>query len=142
MAESSLNVNRVAMRVPPFWPHDPQLWFTLLEGQFLVSGIFNDDTKYGYVIGSLEARYAAAVKDLIISPPVTEKHNSLKKELITGLPTSQQHKTRQLLEREEIGDRKPSQFLRRLRYLGVTLLLSHCYVGFGPANFHNISKLF
>jgi len=30
---------------------------------------------------------------------------------------SQEHKTRQLLEHEEIGDRKPSQFLRHLRQL-------------------------
>jgi len=35
--------------------------------------------------------------------------------VIKRLSPPQEHKTRQFLEHEEIGDRKPSQFLRRLR---------------------------
>lgn len=111
-------VSRVAVKVPPFWPHDPELWFAQLEGQFLVNGITSDNTKYGYVIGSLEARYAAEVKDVIINPPGVGKYAKVKTELIARLSMSQEVKIRQLLEKEEVGDRKPSQFLRRLRDLG------------------------
>lgn len=111
-------VSRIAVRVPPFWPHDPELWFAQLEGQFLVNNITSDSTKYGYVVGSLEARYAAEVKDVIINPPSSGKYAKVKTELIARLSLSQEVKIRQLLEKEEVGDRKPSQFLRRLRDLG------------------------
>lgn len=112
------SISRVAIRVPPFWPADPALWFAQLEGQFLINGIVRDDTKYGYVIGNLEAKYASEVKDIIIAPPETDKYDRLKQELIARLSATQEQKTRQLLEREELGDRKPSQFLRCLRDLG------------------------
>lgn len=111
-------VSRVSIRVPPFWPNDPELWFAQLEGQFLIHQISNDNTKYGYVIGNLEARYAAEVKDIIVSPPSADKYNKLKTELIARLSMSQERKIRQLLEKEEVGDRKPSKFLRALRDLG------------------------
>lgn len=117
-AEEPSNVSRVAIRVPPFWPADPALWFGQLEGQFLINGVTRDDTKYGYVIGNLDAKYAAEVKDIITAPPDTGKYDKIKRELIARLSATQEQKTRQLLEREELGDRKPSQFLRRLRDLG------------------------
>lgn len=117
-AEQQAAVSRVAIRVPPFWPADPFLWFAQLEGQFLIHNITRDDTKYGYVIGNLEARYAAEIKDIIVAPPATGKYEKLKTELISRLSSTQEQKTKQLLEREELGDRKPSQFLRRLRDLG------------------------
>ncbi|XP_018332529.1 uncharacterized protein LOC108742025 [Agrilus planipennis] len=50
----------------------------------------------GYVLGNLDPRYAAEVRDIIINPPATEPYATIK---------------------EEIGDRKPSQFLRHLRSL-------------------------
>lgn len=116
--ENLTSIQRVGIRVPPFWSADPILWFGQLEGQFLINNITSDDTKYGYVIGNLEARFAAEVKDIIISPPATGKYLKIKTELIARLSSSEQHKIKQLLEREELGDRKPSQFLRRLQDLG------------------------
>ena len=57
------------------------------------------------------------VRDILTNPPSREKYTKLKTELIRRLSASQDQKTRQLLEHEEIGDRKPSQFLRHLRNL-------------------------
>lgn len=65
------------------------------------------------MIGTLEARYSAKVKDVIVNLSSSEKYETLKRELIDRLFTIQEHHTRKLLEREETGDRKPSQFLRR-----------------------------
>ena len=110
-------IHRVQMRVPPFWPNDPEMWFAQVESQFLVSGITSDDTRYGYVAGNLEARYASEVRDVLTAPPAAGKYEKLKAELIRRLSTNQEEKTKQLLEREDLGDRKPSQFLRRLQQL-------------------------
>jgi hypothetical protein len=52
-----------------------------------------------------------------MTPPSDSKYVKIKSELIKRLSASQEEKTHQLLERVEIGDRKPSQFLRHLQNL-------------------------
>ncbi|GBP33839.1 hypothetical protein EVAR_20950_1 [Eumeta japonica] len=76
---------RVGLRVPPFDPDDPTLWFAQIEE--------------------------------------TGKYDKLKTELVKWLSVSQERKIKQLLMHEELGDRKPSQFLRHLKSLaGPTVL--------------------
>ncbi|EZA62169.1 hypothetical protein X777_06120, partial [Ooceraea biroi] len=57
------------------------------------------------------------VKDVITSPPAERKFDEMKKALVQRLATSQQQCTRQLIEHEELGNRKPSQFLRHIKTL-------------------------
>lgn len=111
------SVDRTNVKVPPFWPEKPSLWFAQLEGQFVLNGIKNDATKYYYVSANLDNRYAMEVEDILLNPPSEGKYESLKAELIKRLSTSQEQKIKRLLEHEEIGDRTPSQFLRHLRTL-------------------------
>ena len=33
---STLFINRVGIRVPPFWPEEPAVWFAQLEGHFFI----------------------------------------------------------------------------------------------------------
>lgn len=105
---------RVSVRVPPFWPEEPLLWFAQVENQFILSRITTDDTKFGYVVAQLDHQYALEVKDIITQPPATDKYLKLKTELIKRLTVSHQKRVKQLLTHEELGDRKPSQFLRHL----------------------------
>jgi hypothetical protein len=51
------------------------------------------------------------------SPPQRDPYTTLKTELIKRLCPSKDQRTRQLFEFEEMGDGKPSQFLRHLRSL-------------------------
>lgn len=111
---SSGEVNKVGIRVPPFWPQEPEIWFAQIEGQFAISGITSDTTKFYYVLGHLENLYSREVKDIIVRPPATGKYEKLKTELIKRLSASNEKKLKQLLMHEELGDRKPSQFLRHL----------------------------
>ena len=135
---AAASIDRVATKIPPFWARDPELWFRQVESQFALSGITNDDTKFHYVTGNLDARYAEDVRDILVDPPETGKYQLLKTELIRRLGTSQEKKTRQLLEQEEMGDRKPSQFLRHLRGLAGTAvpdeLLKTIWLGRIPAS--------
>ncbi|XP_011259994.2 uncharacterized protein LOC105253581 [Camponotus floridanus] len=110
-------VSRVGMRVPEFTPVDPELWFKILDRSFQAAGITTDATKFGYAIIALGSKYSVEVRDVIINPPAEQAYETLRAELIKRLSLSQEHKTRRLLEHEEIGDRKPSQFLRHLRAL-------------------------
>ncbi|KAK5650779.1 hypothetical protein RI129_001808 [Pyrocoelia pectoralis] len=118
--QEASQIQRIQTRIPPFWPDDPELWFAQIENQFQLSGITADGTKYGYVAGSLEARFASEVRDILTAPPSENKYGTLKNELIRRLSITQEQKTRQLLELEELGDRKPSQFLRHLQQLAGT----------------------
>ncbi|XP_044757823.1 uncharacterized protein LOC123315977 [Coccinella septempunctata] len=117
MEQEAAQVSRVAVRMPEFVATDPELWFAMAEGSFLCSGVTQDRTKFGYIVGALPAKFAAEVKDIIMNPPTDGAYEKLKMELVRRLSASQEEKTRRLLEREEIGDRKPSQFLRHLQGL-------------------------
>ncbi|CAB3220775.1 unnamed protein product [Arctia plantaginis] len=110
-------VSRVGVRVPPFWPADPTVWFAQLESQFILSRVVTDETKFHYVVSQLDTQCAMEVKDVIKNPPASGKYEKIKTELIKRLCASQEKRLKQLLEREELGDRKPSQFLRHLEGL-------------------------
>lgn len=110
-------VYRVALRLPPFWPEEPDIWFAQIEAQFDNAGVTNDVTKYNYVVGHLDPQVSKEVKDIIMSPPITNRYVKLKTELVKRLSASQEKKVKQLLMHEELGDRRPSQFLRHLQGL-------------------------
>lgn len=111
------DVNRVGVRIPPFWAEKPAVWFAQVEGNFILSGIKDEDTKYYYVMSQLDQRYAAEVEDLIVNPPDRDKYLKLKTELIKRLSISREKEVKQLLIHEELGDRRPSQFLRHMQQL-------------------------
>jgi hypothetical protein len=107
----------VAVRLPPFWAERPDLWFARVEAQFFLAGISNESTKFHHIISQLDHRYAAAVKDIITSPPQQDPYTKLRTELLKRLSPSREQRIRQLLTPQAMGDRKPSQFLRHLRSL-------------------------
>lgn len=94
-----------------------KLWFAQLEAQFVLSNVTSDSTKFYYALSQLEHTYVAHIKDVVCSPPVTDKFIKLKTELIKRLSASKEKKLQQLLMHEDMGDRNPSQFLRHLRNL-------------------------
>jgi len=115
--DEDTHVSKIAVRIPPFWPEEPELWFMQLEGQFTLCGIIDDEAKYAHILSKIEPKQAREIKDVITRPPTTDKCKTLKRILIQRLTDSQEQKIRQLLEQEELGDRKPSQFLRHMSTL-------------------------
>jgi len=45
-----------AVRIPPFWPKEPELWFMQLEEQFTFCDITDDDAKYAHVLSKIESK--------------------------------------------------------------------------------------
>ena len=109
--------NAVALKLPQFWPADPQIWFAQVEAQFATRKITNQDTKFYYVVASLSPEVAADIRDLLIQKPTDNAYNELKKKLLERTTTTKAQKLQQLLASEELGDRKPSQLLRRFQQL-------------------------
>ena len=110
-------VGTITLKLPPFWPADLDIWFAQVEAQFTTRGITVEKTKFDYIIASLSPETATEVRDIILAPPTDLPYTTLKKELIKRTAGSNQCKLQKLLNEVELGDRKPSQLLRRMRQL-------------------------
>lgn len=105
------------LHLPPFWNNDPQLWFGQVEAQFTARHLTSQATKFGHVLAALPPEVALEIRDIILSPPAERPYDVLKEELIRRTAASEQRRLHQLLNAEELGDRKPTQLLRRMRQL-------------------------
>ena len=104
--EATATTYAISLKLPDFWPSDPELWFA--------PKITQEQTKFAHVVRLLPARYASEVRDIILRPP-EQSYKAIKKELQKRVCMSRRHQLQQVLPTEDLGDRKPSQ------------LLLHCY---------------
>jgi hypothetical protein len=88
------------------------VWFTPAEAQFSLAGVTDERTKFYHVLSQLEQRFSNEIAGVITVPSQHHSYTRLEEELIKRFSPSQEKRTRQLLAAEDIGDGKPSQFLR------------------------------
>eukprot|EP00794_Sanderia_malayensis_P020686 gene20686-biopygen17073 len=105
------------LKLPPFRPHDPTIWFAQVEAQFRTKNITTQRQRFAHVVSVLQPEIAEEVREILLSPPILNPYDTLRNELIKRTSLSEQKRLHQLLNAEELGDRKPSQLLRKMQQL-------------------------
>ncbi|GFS61014.1 uncharacterized protein TNCV_4955471 [Trichonephila clavipes] len=73
----TVEVARIALRLPPFWKSNVRLWIAQCDYAFTFSGISIDDTKYSALVANLDAETLSYVSDIVLSPPNSDKYHTL-----------------------------------------------------------------
>ncbi|GFV25767.1 hypothetical protein TNCV_3867371 [Trichonephila clavipes] len=117
MASETVEVARIALRLPPFWKSNVRLWIAQCDHAFTFSGISSDVTKYSALVANLDAETLSYVSDIVLSPPNSDKYHTLSQRLITQFSDSETQKIKKLLTDLQLGDEKPSHLLRKMKEL-------------------------
>nr|VZI26258.1 unnamed protein product [Spirometra erinaceieuropaei] len=103
--------------LPSVWLGDIALWLRTVESRFALRQITREDTKFHYVVAALPMDIATDLRDIIDCPPTEAPYTALKEALISRISLSTQKRLQRLISEEDLGDRKPTQLLRRLEQL-------------------------
>ncbi|XP_064483066.1 uncharacterized protein LOC135395908 [Ornithodoros turicata] len=107
----------VPVKLPPFWDRNPPVWFAQAETQIHLSGVTSQLTRFYHVISALSPTAADPVYDHMTTPPPENPHDQLKSALLKRTSSSDRDRLHQLLFAEELGERRPTQLLRRMKQL-------------------------
>ena len=110
-------VAAVSVKIPPFWPADPLVWFAQVEAQFATRHITSQRTRFDHVVAALSNEFATEVRDIILHPPEENAYSTLKDLLIKRTAASERKCLQLPFTSEELGDRKPTLLLRRMQQL-------------------------
>ena len=70
-----------------------------------------------YVVAALSKEFATEIRDLILNPPQKDAYLKLKDLLIKRTVASERKRIQLLFNAKELGDRKPTQLLRKMQQL-------------------------
>ena len=121
-------IQAASLKLPDFWTDKPDVWFACFESQFGTKQITGDQTKFDYVVSSLDNSTAGEVEAILTNPPQANKYNALKTALLAAFGKTQTQKDSELLSITGLGDMKPTALLRRLQSLNsdpTTLFRAH-----------------
>ncbi|XP_064469578.1 uncharacterized protein LOC135384302 [Ornithodoros turicata] len=105
------------LKLPPFWTKNPRALFSQVEARFALRHISSQLTKYLNVVSALPMEIADQVDYLLASPPPDKPYDRLKEAILSRSECTEQSRLRQLLSEEELGDRRPTQLLHRMKQL-------------------------
>ncbi|BHF83106.1 hypothetical protein SprV_0802624800 [Sparganum proliferum] len=111
------SIHAVHFTLPDFWQHAPELYFIRIESAFYSANITKELSKFHKLVEVLPANIISQVQPLLVNPPADAPYSALKAEILRLNAVSDRQRYHQLIKEESLGDRKPSELLRRMRTL-------------------------
>ncbi|BHF70830.1 hypothetical protein SprV_0401388300 [Sparganum proliferum] len=111
------SLHAINFTLPEFWQHAPELYFIRIESAFYSANVTKELAKYHKLVEVLPASVISQVQSLLANPPADAPYSTLKAEILRLNYVSDRQRYHQLIKEESLGDRKPSDLLRRMRSL-------------------------
>ena len=108
--------DRISKRMPLFWEHQPEVWFSVLEGHFADAQVTADAACYRILVPLLSSKAVTQVKRILLAPPA-DAYARCKADLLAHFQRDQLDMLRELREVRTMGDRDAVEFLNYLRSL-------------------------
>ena len=107
-------IQAVSLKLPTFWPKQPEVWFTQAEAQFAIRNITADETKFNYVVASLDQDTAGRIISFLRAPPGANKYDALKAKLQSTYGLSEYERINAIIDMPALGDDKPSVLMDKM----------------------------
>jgi hypothetical protein len=72
------------VKLPPFWPHLPALWFSQAESLFMCRGLTDQVQRYYHLVSVLPHESLRLVADIVEVLPAEEPYITLKQRLMAS----------------------------------------------------------
>nr|VZI51743.1 unnamed protein product [Spirometra erinaceieuropaei] len=112
-----VSLHAINFTLPEFWQHAPELYFIRIESAFYSANVTKELAKYHKLVEVLPASVISQVQSLLANPPADAPYSALMAEILRLNSVSDRQMYHQLIKEESLGDRKPSELLRRMRCL-------------------------
>ena len=104
----------VVLKLPPVWTKSPESWFKIAEAQFSLKGIVRDQTKFDYLLASIDEEMAQRFRMQIDHPPTERKYDTLKEAILRKFRLTKYERAERLMGIAELGDRLPSDLMQEM----------------------------
>jgi hypothetical protein len=112
-AEPAVPVSNV--KLPVFWPNNPEDWFGLAEAQFHVRRVVDDTDKFYHVVSLLPEPVVKMVSDLIRTrPPPDDAYVQLRARLLASHTLTEFQRIEKLQRISSLGGQRPTEMLADL----------------------------
>ena len=108
----------VAIKAPEFMESAVPGWFAIMEAQFNLAKIQTDSTKFYHVLASLPATTIARLDPAALSPPTSQKYETLKQAVSELYEKSKAEIFDQLIAKVQLTGR-PSHYAKELQDLAL-----------------------
>jgi hypothetical protein len=102
------------LMIQAFWASNPEAWFAMVEGQFVLKGVTQNTLKFYHVLGSLPETVVRGLGDLMRGPPPEDAYTQLKARLLAAHTLTKFQRMEKLLAAQALGCQKPSDMLQDL----------------------------
>jgi hypothetical protein len=103
------------VKLPPFWPANPEDWFGLAEAQFHIRRVDDDLTKFYHVVSSLPDQTVKTVSDLIRArPPPEDAYDQIRARLLASHTLTEFQRMEKMQQIRSLHGQRPSEMLADL----------------------------